>query len=242
MFEYRIEAEPEQAFPHLPPSSAVRERYAHLFGQEPEIDPRSKVLFDRLIGTLALLLVLPLLCAIIAAHALIAAFLPEQRGSLLVSYNAVSKGVTFRKYKFRVVMQAHIDSSAAASGDWHAYSAEWNPACHTHLGRFLKRFYLDELPQLLNVAFGQMSLVGPRPLADHHYRRDILQGNVHRKLLKAGLFGPSQALKGTERYGNQEDEYRYLDAVKKMSPLGLLRCDIRLICIGLLRVAQGKGL
>jgi lipopolysaccharide/colanic/teichoic acid biosynthesis glycosyltransferase len=237
-----MEVEPEQAFPHLPPTSVTRERYAHLFRHEPATEPWSKALFDQLVGTVAILLVLPLVCAIIAAHALIVAFLPAQRGPLLVSYNAVSKGVTFRKYKFRVVMRAYIDASAAASGDWHAYSAEWNPACLTYLGRFLKRFYLDELPQLLNVVCGQMSLVGPRPLAIHHYGRDLLQGNVHRKLLRGGLFGPSQALKGTERYGNQENEYRYLDAVRRLSPLGLLYYDLKLICQGLFRVAQGKGL
>jgi lipopolysaccharide/colanic/teichoic acid biosynthesis glycosyltransferase len=237
-----MEAEPELAFPHLPPSSSMRERYARLFQQEAPAEPQSKTIFDRIVGALVLLLALPLIFAILVAHALIAAFLPDQRGALVVSYNAVSKGVIFRKYKFRVVKRANIDISAASSGEWRAYSAEWNPKCRTYLGKFLKKFYLDELPQLLNVVAGQMSLVGPRPLADHHYRRDISQGNIHRKLLKAGLFGPSQSLKGTESYGDQEEEYKYLDAVYTMSPLSLLYYDFKLICFCLFRVAQGKGL
>jgi lipopolysaccharide/colanic/teichoic acid biosynthesis glycosyltransferase len=237
-----MEAEPELAFPHLPPSLSMRKRYARLFQQEAQAEPQSKTIFDRIVGSLVLLLALPLVFAILVAHALIATFLPDQRGALVVSYNAVSKGVNFRKYKFRVVKRASIDVSAATSGDWRAYSAEWNPKCRTYLGKFLKKFYLDELPQLLNVVVGQMSLVGPRPLADHHYRRDISQGNIHRKLLKAGLFGPSQSLKGTESYGDQEEEYKYLDAVYTMSPLSLLYYDFKLICFCLFRVAQGKGL
>jgi len=237
-----MNAEPEQAFPHLPPSADMRKRYSHLFQQEPAPEPELKIVFDRAVGAFLLLIASPLIGALFIAHVLIATFMPDQRGRLLISYNAISKGVAFRKYKFRVVMRIHIDPSAAAAGDWYAYSAEWNPQCRTYLGAFLKKFYLDELPQLVNVVFGQMSLVGPRPLADHHYRRDILQGNIHRKFLRAGLFGPSQALKGTPRYGHQEDEYKYLDAVSTMTPLRLICYDIKLISFCMLRVAQGKGL
>jgi lipopolysaccharide/colanic/teichoic acid biosynthesis glycosyltransferase len=87
-----------------------------------------------------------------------------------------------------------------------------------------------------------MSLVGPRPLALHHYQRDQDQGNIHRSAIKAGLFGPSQALKGTVHYGDQEEEYKYLDAVLHMPAGQLLLYDLKLICLGLFRAAQGKGL
>jgi len=141
-----------------------------------------------------------------------------------------------------VVRRAHINAAAAMDGDWHAYAAEWDPACRTLLGHFLKKFYLDEIPQLINVVLGHMSLVGPRPLAPHHYQRDCAQGNIQRRVIKAGLFGPSQAHKGTAQYGQQEDEYKYLDAVLRMPAGGLLLYDLKLICSGLFRVAQGKGL
>jgi lipopolysaccharide/colanic/teichoic acid biosynthesis glycosyltransferase len=235
-------AEPNQAFPHLPPSADTRKRYSYLFQKNFAPEPELKIAFDRTVGALLLLLASPLIGALFFAHILIAAFLPDQRGKFLISYVAISRGAPFRKYKFRVVKRSDIDVSAAEAGDWHAYAAEWNPGSHTYLGTFLKKFYLDELPQLLNIVRGEMSLVGPRPLADHHYRRDVLQGNIHRKFLRAGLFGPSQALKGTSRYGHQEDEYKYLDAVTRMPPLRLVCYDIKLIFLCIFRVAQGKGL
>ncbi|WFU18827.1 sugar transferase [Bradyrhizobium sp. CB3481] len=237
-----MEAEPQQAFPHQPPSATIRLRYAHLFQQQPQIEPFVKAVFDRIGAIIALLLATPLIAAIVIAHLTISALRSDERGALLIRYKAVSRGRIFWKYKFRVVRSAHIDPASASRGDWHAYSAEWDSNCHTHLGRILKKYYLDELPQLLNVLVGDMSLVGPRPLAVHHYNRDVAQGNIHRKLLRAGLFGPSQSLKGTARYGKQEGEYDYLDILNRSSSLKIVYYDLQLILACFYRVLQGRGL
>ncbi|WP_027518273.1 sugar transferase [Bradyrhizobium sp. WSM1417] len=235
-------SEPTQAFPHLAPTQAVRESYGELFLDHQVPNRPAKEAFDRLVGGTVLLAVAPVVLAIAIAHAFLATILPSERGPLLISYTAVSRGLKFQKYKFRVVRRAHVDSAAALARDWHAYAAEWDPARRTLLGHVLKKFYLDEIPQLINVVLGNMSLVGPRPLALHHYERDCAQGNIQRAAIKAGLFGPSQALKGTPRYGEQDDEYKYLHAMKSMPPGRLILYDLRLIGLGMLRVAQGKGL
>ena len=61
-----------------------------------------------------------------------------------------------------------------------------------------------------------MSIVGPRPLAVHHYERDLKQGNVARSLIKGGLIGLGHVLKGTPQIGEPIYEYEYIDQYLKM--------------------------
>ena len=63
----------------------------------------------------------------------------------------------------------------------------------TGLGRLLRRYSIDELPQLINVLRGEMSLVGPRPLIlDEH--QHVQEWARQRLNLKPGLTGPWQVL------------------------------------------------
>jgi lipopolysaccharide/colanic/teichoic acid biosynthesis glycosyltransferase len=62
----------------------------------------------------------------------------------------------------------------------------------TRVGAFLRRYSLDELPQLINIVRGEMSLVGPRPLIENEDRQ--VEGRYRRRLgLKPGLTGLWQA-------------------------------------------------
>ena len=109
------------------------------------------------------------------------------------------------------------------------------------MGAYVKKYYLDEIPQFFSVFLGAMSFVGPRPLCVTHYRRDLAQGNTTRKLLKGGVLGLGHINKGTSEMGKPLYEYEYLHAHETASNLELLLLDLRIIKAGALLVLKGGG-
>lgn len=235
--------EPKQAFHCRPPDDRLKERYRHIFAlTEPLAERKLKALFDRVLALVGLVVTSPVFVALLLGYLVEGLLIRENRGPPFVNYRAMSAGREFPKYKFRTIKVGCVDQEAARRGDWYAYAGEWTPESLTYVGRFVKKTYLDELPQLWNILVGHMSFVGPRPLAVHHYQRDLAQGNVSRMLLKGGLVGQGQALKGTDDLGSPEAEYDYIDNYLKLSALGLFWHDIRIMARSLKVVFEAKGL
>ena len=110
---------------------------------------------------------------------------PADRGSVFYREARVSRGRTFDLLKFRTL---RADVLVAAGG--HARPLEHDPDNLTWSGRrFLKPWYLDELPQLLNVLHGDLSLVGPRPWPPELVERQVADGDDYRTRILAGLTG-----------------------------------------------------
>ena len=96
----------------------------------------------------------------------------------------------FAMFKFRTMragaerLQRHL--AAAVDGDF--FKLENDPRV-TPIGRWLRRFSLDELPQLFNVLEGTMSLVGPRPLLPSDLETLPMRGQMRRFSMKPGITG-----------------------------------------------------
>jgi lipopolysaccharide/colanic/teichoic acid biosynthesis glycosyltransferase len=235
-------SEPEEAFPYKPPSKEILIKYKYLFLIEKALPSRFfKVSFDKLISLIFILISLPILFLLKIVYVIEGILIPENKGPMFFYYNAVSAGQIFRKYKIRLIKTKYIDPVGAKLGDWIAYSAEWTPKSRTYIGQFVKKFYLDELPQFWNVLKGDMSLVGPRSISVLHYERDLAQGNVTRKLLKGGLLGLGHINKGTAEMGNPIYEYEYLDQYLKRSSFELLCLDLWIIWKGIQVIFNGGG-
>jgi len=236
------ENEPKEAFPYKPPTKKIISEYSYIFEKLKPLRPRLvKVVFDKIIGILLLLLCFPILLILKIAFIIEGILVPENKGPMFFYYYAVSAGKLIRKYKIRVIKTKYIDSEGAKRHDWIAFSAEWLPETRTILGGFVKKFYLDEIPQFFSVLKGDISIVGPRPLSVIHYERDISQGNVSRFLLRGGLLGLGHIKKGTDQMGDPSYEYEYIDKYIKYSSMKLLILDIWIIWRGFLVIIKGGG-
>ncbi len=154
------------AYPELNEAVLAPEEFIPEDARVQEVADRKMYLFlkrmsDLVITTLILLLLLPIIPVIIILIKL------DSPGSILFKQKRVGRnGVEFDFYKFRSMhtgAENVIGSLRPLSGvEGPIFKLKEDPRV-TQVGRFLRRSSLDELPQLLNVLKGDMSLVGPRP-------------------------------------------------------------------------------
>ena len=144
-----------------------------------------KCLFDRVASLLGLLVLWPVLIIIAL---LIKVRMPG--GPVIFKQQRVGRnGELFTMYKFRSMTVSHSGSSVSVAGESRI----------TPLGSILRKYKLDELPELWNVLKGDMSFVGPRP--DVPGYADRLQGENRLILkLRPGITGPASL-----KYANEEE-------------------------------------
>jgi len=142
----------------------------------------AKRAMDVVLGSVALVLLSPLLGLLALAVKL------SSRGPILYRQARLGRdGKPFHILKFRSM---HVDAEQASGPVW---ASRDDPRC-TPLGRVMRRWSLDELPQLLNVLAGDMSLVGPRPergVFVEQFRRQIPDYR-QRHRVQAGMTGWAQ--------------------------------------------------
>ena len=234
--------EPKEAFPYKPPTEEIINEYKHIFALQEPLPPRFfKTAFDKLVAIVLLTIAAPIMLLLKIAYVIEGCLISENAGPMFFYYWSISAGKQIPKYKIRLIKEKFIESEGAKRHDWIAFSAEWTPDSRTYIGEFVKKFYLDELPQFWSVLKGDMSIVGPRPISVLHYERDKAQGNVTRFLLRGGMLGLGHINKGTSEMGNPIYEYEYVDQYLKRSSFGLLMLDLWIIWKGVLVVVKGGG-
>src|SRR3954452_20430633 len=146
----------------------------------------TKDLFEKTAATLGLLFLLPVLLGVALAVA------ATSRGGVFFRQERVGRdGQPFSMLKFRSMVAGAdrmVDDLAPASdGNGVLFKKKDDPRI-TGIGKFMRRYSIDELPQLINVLRGDMSLVGPRPPLPSEVERYGF--DMHRRfLVKPGLTG-----------------------------------------------------
>ena len=148
-----------------------------LFGQSKvapyTIGGKSKRIFDVLIASITLIVFLPLFAFVVLLLKL------TDPGPVIFRHIRVGQGGRrFACFKFRSmvldsdkVLKTLLESDPAARKEWDRTQKLANDPRITPVGKFLRQSSLDELPQLINVIRGDMSLVGPRPIVPSELTR-----------------------------------------------------------------------
>ena len=226
-----------------------------------------------------LILLSPLFLCLYLAHLIFLALYPEDRGPFFHRNFRKTRGRMFTIYKFRVsrisylekqmlpketadVVRSRLTTEEKNLFDKHPeYHVEDGGMEKTRLGQFFKKYYLDELPQLLNILKGDMSFVGPRPfsLSDIRNLPDS-SGNItikdkpmdysFKNHLISGLTGYYQlnkdyrALQDYMRFVEEgvELDRQYYDKIQSISCLGVIRLDLSVLIRSIPVIIRGEGI
>ena len=202
--------------------------------------PLPKQILDKTAALILLAILLPLVAVVLAVTACDQLLVRRDRGPFLYREDRISRGRIFGLIKFRTLRASVLEEMRAAGR--HARLYEADPANLTWAGRrLLKPWYLDEVPQLLNVLRGDMSLVGPRPWPPEMVARQVREGLTYRNEVAAGLTGPAQVTKGSGgRFADLDLEY--VSSCRQLGGWKLVRLDLALLADTVRVMARGEGL
>jgi putative colanic acid biosynthesis UDP-glucose lipid carrier transferase len=189
-------------------------------GDRSIIDRHAKRAMDLLLASVTLLLLSPLISLIAFAVAF------TSSGPILFRQDRYGlDGRRFRIFKFRTMRVLEAGDQPGLR------QATRDDPRITSLGRILRRWSLDELPQLFNVLRGEMSMVGPRPHAvDHNeqYRR-LIPGYMQRHAFKPGITGLAQVEGWRGETSDLQSMARRIDADLRYQRDWSLGLDIKIL-------------
>ena len=197
--------------------------------------------FDVFFSLFAILITLPIMIPIAIIIKL------TDKGTVLFKQERPGvNGKRFFIYKFRTmypdndrILKEYLEKNPEAKKEWELYRKlkSYDPRV-TPIGRFLRKYSLDELPQFFNVLKGDMSVVGPRPYILKEFDEYNVPENVRKKLLsvKPGITGLWQV----EGRNEKTFEERIRLDLKYIDEMSFWK-DIKIILKTVWIMIKGKG-
>tara|TARA_R110002074_G_scaffold23799_1_gene71679 strand:- start:758 stop:1456 length:699 start_codon:yes stop_codon:yes gene_type:complete len=204
--------------------------------------PMSSVSYRRYVKrALDILLVLMAMPVVLPLIAVFAVLVVLDGGPAFYSQDRIGfGGRRFRMWKLRsmvidadAALAAYLDANPSARAEWDRDQKLTRDPRITWLGRFIRKISLDELPQLVNVLTGDMSLVGPRPMLPE--QREMYSGQAYFRL-RPGLTGPWQVSdRNSSSFAARAEFDRAYDAALS------LRTDVAIIAATFAVVLRATG-
>jgi len=201
--------------------------------------PRWKRVFDIVFSLVVLLITLPLWLIIMLA------IKAEDGGPIFFHQTRVAEGgKCFNSLKFRSMhpdaqerLEYLLHKDPLLQEEWLARSKLKNDPRETRVGKIMRRFSVDELPQLLNVLSGEMSIVGARPVIYEELEKYYREATLTYCAMKPGITGPWQVV-------SHNEGLNYADRVE-MDRRYILQCsiwnDLGIILKTIWRIIFAKG-
>lgn len=201
--------------------------------------PLEKRVLDIIIGIFLVIILLPFIIFVLLVMLVEGIFLRSSRGPIFYTETRISQGETFKLYKFRIFKTDVLNNRDFIE----TKRLEENKNNLTWAGKMLKQIYMDELPQLINVFHGEMSLVGPRPTNLKVSQKLFDEGSLSKFLIKAGVTGYYQSHKGNKFHADQEKlDMMYVDFCRNNPGWKIVLYDLKIILITIWSVLRAEGL
>jgi lipopolysaccharide/colanic/teichoic acid biosynthesis glycosyltransferase len=163
----------------------------------------------------------------------------DARGPVFFRERRMSRGEPFDLLKFRTLTA----SALAQLDEGPTHIAVLEKSGHlTIAGRWIRQWYLDELPQLINIVRGEMGLVGTRPWPIELYEEELAKGITRKRDMPSGLVGPVQSEKGHAGKDGLTLDAEYWEAYQTYSGWKLLLLDLKIIKRSLKVQLEHKGI
>jgi exopolysaccharide biosynthesis polyprenyl glycosylphosphotransferase len=185
--------------------------------------PRLKRFIDLILSSLFLIATLPIMILTV----IVIKF--DSRGTIFFAQERLGlKGKPFKIMKFRTMIQGAENNGPV----W----TDQNDPRITRAGKYIRKLRLDELPQLWNIIRGEMSFIGPRPLAHTSYM-DTIDFYKYRTLVKPGITGWAQVTfpEGLALDSTQEKlkyDLYYIKNIGFLLDLAILLKTVRIVILG----------
>jgi lipopolysaccharide/colanic/teichoic acid biosynthesis glycosyltransferase len=194
------------------------------------IIPENYLRTRRYVEVFTIIVFLPLILVLSFLISLLIAF--EGQGKILfIQPRPGRNGKLFRMYKFRTMYNNSAENVLCQEGDPRV----------TRCGRWLRKYRLDEIPQVWNVLKGNMSFIGPRPVpyTFYHLYRIKIPGYDLRHTVRPGITGYAQVMQGyTSTLEEEQLKLQYdLQYIRNIS----LRTDLLIIWHTLVHIVKGRS-